>query len=377
MEEDHYRVLGCRKDASPEEIKKMYKDKARKLHPDKGGDPEQFKKVNEAYRVLGDPELRSRYDQFGNLDGMDMSSREFPDIFEMFGGGHFPFRHAAAVPPERKTRDRMMDLEVAMEEAYQGVTVKFRFKRKIFIGDPSAIKCGTCNGRGKIVERMTTNMGLLQNIRMCSVCAGTGSRVREHQFKSQAEIVEVIVPPHCHAGYQIVIPQKADEMPGMETGDLILNVVIKKHDVFRLLQQHHLLWEIEIHPLEALTHFTKTVRLPSGEELSIHHKEHQPFFSVMDQWRIVPQKGLYDANRERGNLLIAFRCKDFSITHPSDIRWDQFSSNEPPYHSIPLSVLDLCDPFITSSSSPPQQNAHHPHASFHHAQPQVQECRPS
>lgn len=75
---DYYSLLGVAKTASAEEIKRAFRKKAHELHPDKGGDAEQFKKVNEAYQTLSDPQKRQQYDTFGTTDG--------------FAGGGNPFR---------------------------------------------------------------------------------------------------------------------------------------------------------------------------------------------------------------------------------------------------------------------------------------------
>lgn len=66
MARDYYEVLGVSKTASDADIKKAYRKKAHQLHPDKGGDKEKFQEINEAYQVLGDPQKRSQYDQFGH-----------------------------------------------------------------------------------------------------------------------------------------------------------------------------------------------------------------------------------------------------------------------------------------------------------------------
>ena len=66
MAKDYYAVLGVSKTASPDEIKKAFRKRAHQHHPDKaGGDEKKFKEVNEAYQVLGNPEKRAQYDQFG------------------------------------------------------------------------------------------------------------------------------------------------------------------------------------------------------------------------------------------------------------------------------------------------------------------------
>lgn len=64
---DYYKILGVSHNASPEEIKKAYYKLAHKYHPDKGGNEERFKEINEAYQILSDKEKRAQYDQFGRV----------------------------------------------------------------------------------------------------------------------------------------------------------------------------------------------------------------------------------------------------------------------------------------------------------------------
>lgn len=371
-EDDYYGVLGVARSASKDEIKRAFKEKAKKHHPDKGGDAERFKAINEAYKVLSDDELRTRYDRFGKqgMEGVDLGGFDFFDIFGM---------HPHAGGGGRRSKDRLLDLEVTMEEAYRGVSVKFRFKRKVFTGD--ATKCPHCRGQGKIMERMTTSIGIIQNLCVCPSCAGTGTNVKESQFQTQTEVISVAVPPHCHAGYQVVIPEKADEMPNMQNGDLVLRIVIKEHDVFRLLNGRDLLWPVRIHPIEALTSFSRSCVLPSGEEVVITHMPGKPFLSTIHQWRVIPDKGLYDARRERGNLFIRFDFEEFSFAEKdrrvlaglAGVSLPVSDSSE----GVAVAGLACCDPAPIPSRQNQQQQQRHPHQppQFHH--PNVQECRPS
>lgn len=82
MAEDYYGLLGIKRGASEDEIKKAFRKKAHELHPDKGGDAEKFKKVNEAYQVLSDKEKRRHYDTFGTTGAQGAGG------FGGFGGHH-------------------------------------------------------------------------------------------------------------------------------------------------------------------------------------------------------------------------------------------------------------------------------------------------
>jgi DnaJ family protein A protein 2 len=361
MDEDYYHILGIQRNATPEEIKKSFKQKARQFHPDKGGDPEMFKKINEAYEVLSNPEKKNHYDQFGK-NGPPAMDGHFPDIFQMFG--------RRSSNQEKKTQDRVLPLELTLEEAYMGTTIKFRHKRKVYVGNPE--KCQMCQGKGNIVERMTTHMGLFQNIRVCPKCTGIGIFLQENQFQNVVEISEVHVHPHTAFGSTIVLQGKSDEIPGMTTGNIILELKPKPHPSLELVDGFHILSTLIIHPLEAMSKFTRDILLPSGEKLVIGYDGNGPFLSQLTETRRIRKKGMYNSNGEKGDLLIKFKLLDFSIPYESDMIRSLIGSHPlPPFDPdhIPLSMIDILD----SNSNPDTNSPPHPHF----GRPEVQECRPS
>lgn len=141
---DYYEIMGLKRDASPDEIKKAYRKLARKYHPDVSKEPgaeEKFKEIGEAYEVLKDPEKRAAYDQLGTYrpgqdfrpppdweerfaHGQSYSTEDFADLFsELFGGGRGGARgrsHGFAMPGQ----DFEVPVELSLEDAYRGTEVK-------------------------------------------------------------------------------------------------------------------------------------------------------------------------------------------------------------------------------------------------------------
>jgi curved DNA-binding protein len=149
---DYYQILGLKKGASNEEIKKAYRKLAVKYHPDKNpGDKEaeeKFKEINEAYAVLSDPQKKAQYDQFGSTDFHRRFSQEdifrgfdVGDIFKdmgfgteeifsrMFGGGNFQ-QGARFRTKQRRGEDFTMDLHISLREAAKGVEKRVAFLRE-------------------------------------------------------------------------------------------------------------------------------------------------------------------------------------------------------------------------------------------------------
>jgi len=151
--DDLYKILGVSSDAEPEAIKKSYRKLQMQHHPDKGGDPEMSKKINDAYSVLGDVEKRRQYDMQKNnpFNGMGLQN----DILKMFfggglggGGGGFPgwinipgglqgcpqmqiFRNGRPINMNmmRKPIPIVKHIEISLEEAYTGTNVPLEVER--------------------------------------------------------------------------------------------------------------------------------------------------------------------------------------------------------------------------------------------------------
>lgn len=274
---DYYQILGIKRDAKPEEIKKAYRRLARKYHPDVNpGDKaseERFKLTTEAHDVLSDPKKRAVYDRFGHYSdnladaaargggagaghsasagfdftGFDWGSAtagggtSFKDIFsELFGGG--PKEREPPRPQPQRGADIEMPLALSFEEAINGLTTNITVNRSEQcsrcngagdIGGPVMV-CQTCKGSGQ-VQRAG---GRLRFAQECPDCEGTGRRrspcslCKGKGTMPKTETVKVRIPAGVETGSRVRIPGKGEGgRLGAPAGDLhiITNVGQHKH----------------------------------------------------------------------------------------------------------------------------------------------------
>lgn len=188
MAENYYEILGISKNATDAEIKKAYKKKAVKYHPDRpNGSEEKFKKINEANEVLSDPDKRSYYDRMGTMEGYGQGGADgfdfgFGDFFSMFNGGrNSRFNNSNHVVNGDNIRS---EIPITFEELYNGCTKELIFKRKVRcskchgIGGENEQECPNCHGTGQHVHVERTPFGISQQITSCPNCHGTGKIIK-------------------------------------------------------------------------------------------------------------------------------------------------------------------------------------------------------
>jgi molecular chaperone DnaJ len=277
---DYYDVLGVGRDATPDEIKRAYRELAFKYHPDKNkGDEtaeEKFKEATEAYEVLSDEEKRAQYDQFGKsvfgaggpggfqgAQGFDMDDalRTFMHAFAGENVFEQLFRGATGGgrPTVQRGRDIRVRLKLTLEEIASGVKKKLKVTRNISCETcgGSGAKPGThpstcpeCGGRGQIARQQNLGMfGAFQSIGPCGRCAGTG-QIIESKCESCDGLgvtrgkttVEVEVPPGVMTGNYIPMRGAGDAGPrGGVAGDLIVLIEEVPHKLFERHGDHILL----------------------------------------------------------------------------------------------------------------------------------------
>lgn len=255
MKEDYYEILKISKSASAAEIKKAYRKKAIKYHPDKNPDDHEaeakFKIAAEAYEVLSDPNKRSRYDQFGHQafeggggfggGGMNMDDifSQFGDIFGGafnggFGGGGFGGGGRRTV----KGSNLRIRVQLTLEEIANGVEKKIKVKRKKLAKGTTYKTCSTCSGQGQVTRIQNTILGRMQTSATCSACGGLGQIVDSKPENADAEgmllteeTVSIKIPAGVVDGMQLKVSGKGNDAPGEGIpGDLLVAIEEKPHD---------------------------------------------------------------------------------------------------------------------------------------------------
>ncbi|MBQ4575930.1 MAG: molecular chaperone DnaJ [Clostridia bacterium] len=260
---DYYEVLGLAKGAGDDEIKKAYRQLAKKYHPDMNpGDAEaevKFKEINEAYAVLSDSEKRARYDQFGHA-GVDPSAGggggygdfdgfggiDFGDIFSsFFGGGAQTSRRNAPT----RGNDIRASVSISFEEAAFGCKKEIsynRIEKCDECGGSGAAKgstaetCSHCGGTGQVRVSQRTMMGMFQTTQTCDACRGTGKIIknpctgcRGTGYVRIKKKLDVSIPAGIDDGQKVALRGQGDAgRNGGPAGDLILVVTVRPHTVF-------------------------------------------------------------------------------------------------------------------------------------------------
>lgn len=273
MSKDYYDILGVSKNASADEIKTAFRKKAHEHHPDKGGNAEKFKEINEAYQVLGNAEKRKQYDQFGSTfqhgqasggfngaggfngfsgfqnGGMDFNFEDLGDIFggfgDIFGGGSSRGSH------RRETRGRDLEMKISLDflEAAFGAEKELNFSKNVVCdrcngngAEPGAKveTCTVCGGSGRVTKIQRTILGNIQTQAACSHCGGEGKIYSQKCTKCggngihhEAVKLKVRIPAGIDDGESIRLSGQGEAgQKGAPAGDLYLRVTVKAHKKF-------------------------------------------------------------------------------------------------------------------------------------------------
>ena len=257
---DHYATLGVGRDASPDEIKKAYRRRARELHPDTNPDPaaeEQFKEVARAYEVLSDPDKRRHYDTFGDQPtggaGFDpFAGAGLGDIFDAFFGGGGPFgggggRRGPAGPP--RGSDMELGVELTFEEAVFGcakeVTLRLPVVCETCTGTgakegTTPTTCAECGGAGQVRRMRQSILGQMVTAAPCPRCGGIGQMITDPcpSCRGEGRVTDsrtytVDVPAGVDHGTTLRLSGRGASGPrGGVPGDLYVHLRVRDHERF-------------------------------------------------------------------------------------------------------------------------------------------------
>ena len=263
---DYYEVLGVKKGASADEIKKGFRAKAKELHPDRNKDnPEaesQFKEANEAYDVLKDPEKKAAYDRYGHAafengmgggggarpggghPGGDFSSA-FSDVFDDLFGDFMGGRGGGGRQRASRGADLRYNLRLSLEEAFTGLHKTINVPTSVSCtscngtgaeGGAEPTTCPTCSGMGKV----RAQQGFFTVERTCPTCSGLGQMIKNpcktchgHGRVEKDRSLSVNIPAGVETGTRIRLAGEGEAgLRGGPPGDLYIFIEVARHELF-------------------------------------------------------------------------------------------------------------------------------------------------
>lgn len=288
---DYYEILGVKKNASLDEVKRAYRELALRHHPDrvpqeqKKDAEEKFKEISEAYAVLSDSQKRALYDQYGHA-GIDQRftsedifrGADFSSIFEGlgdlgFGGGIFEQifgdfgfdisgSRGSRVASRRRGRDIEVEVNVTLEEAAFGTEKAIQIPRyepcstcRGTGAKPGTKKstCPQCRGQGKI----TQSSGFFQLTQTCTRCRGEGAVIAAYcpdcNGEGRKKIVKKLnikIPAGAYSGSHLRLRQEGEA--GLSSrGDLYVAINVRPHRIFQR-RNNDIVCQVEISFVKAV-----------------------------------------------------------------------------------------------------------------------------
>lgn len=295
---DYYEILGVTKEATKEEIKVAFRQKARKLHPDVNKAPdaeERFKELGKAYETLSDDNKRATYDRYGE-DGLKNAGfdtngpfaggfGDINDIFESFFGGFGGFGFGGGgVDPNAPQRgeDLRYDVKLKFEEAAFGINKEIKFDHLETCPDCHGTgaeagtqkkTCPQCNGSGQVKTVTRTPLGNFAQITTCPHCKGKGQVIdkpcktcKGHGQVNKEKKVEIKIPAGVDNMSKIRVSKEGDcGINGGPNGDLFVVIHVEPSNYYKR-DGINVFTELEIYPAQAVVGDIISIKTLDGEK---------------------------------------------------------------------------------------------------------------
>lgn len=320
MDIDNYRyydILNVSKDATKEEIKNQYKKLASKYDSNKT-DTNILLEINEAYEVLSDTNKKKIYDKYGE-EGLDKLQYEDQ------------YLNDKQTDKNRKCKSRVYFALVSLEDIYKGSEININYSRKIVCNDckgtgsdnPSIENiCSFCNGKGRSYVMQNVSFFIMQNCVECENCEGSGfeknyckcKTCKGDKFKYEKKSIKVNVEKGSPDSHKIILKNEGDQAPNAITGDLIIELVIKKHDYFTR-EGADLYYTQYITLLESIIGFSKLIpTLDKTNKIKISPEDNEVI--QHNDLKTIIGYGLpfFKKNNKYGNLFV-----QFNIVFPTNL----------------------------------------------------------
>jgi DnaJ family protein A protein 2 len=339
-----YECLGVSRDADTSEIKKAFKKLAMTHHPDKGGDPEEFKKIQHAHEVLSDENKRKMYDMTGSDSGEMPQGNPFGggmpfgmggmpfDMGDLFGG---MFGMGGGPPPGMKVRraqgpPKTIEIPLSLKDYYVGRTLEVKFERNKFCstckgeGATSFQTCDVCKGAGRV--RQIIAMGPIQMVNdgPCQPCNGSGKKASGacyvcggKKVMAQEKSIQVKIDAGMKPGEVLVFPKECSDDPNYEEpGDVHLVLQEAAGDEGWVRRGDDLETQVSIQFQECLLGCSKTLQghpgFASGLEIQIPvGTQHGEVLAVAGKG--MPKKGTQEFGSLRIRVMITVSEKERQV----------------------------------------------------------------
>lgn len=296
VEEDYYTILGVTKDAPLAEIKKAYKKKALQYHPDRNPDDkaseELFKKIAIAYQILSDSDKRNHYDKYGTSEDMQFDQNSFNIFNEIFQSQmHTLFGNDINIPPDILSPEiggmkfsfhsftSQEDVTESLKNTIKNLNVGNLFSNAINtppVNKPINEKKKLKSSIKKVIYLKTPpdliiNLpASLEDIYTLKSKTIKIDRFRKKNKKSEHEIKKVKVPLY---GRTIRLAEQGNQLEGyIESGDLVINIIDKPHDLFRRINLGDLMTTHKLHFTDIYKDTIYTIKHLDGTEIKIKYK---------------------------------------------------------------------------------------------------------